>query len=186
MSHVRFFDGPDTVRRARQCLDDSGFTLDALTERLGVHAFAHLALGELTPLLRATRAGDRLDTLVRLFVVGLPVQLADARAALGPLSVEQWVAGGVVAVDDREVRSRVAIRPVGGPANWIVTHDFARPAEGAISADHVLGVSASTMALAGATIRRGVSNVFDLGTGCGVQAPRSASLPLRGDSGARG
>ena len=85
MSHVRFFDGPDTVRRARQCLDDSGFTLDALTERLGIHAFAHLALGELAPLLRATRAGDRLDTLLRLFVVGLPVSLADARAALGPL-----------------------------------------------------------------------------------------------------
>ena len=64
------FDGPDTVRRARQCLDESGFTLDALTERLGIHAFAHLALGELAPLLRATRAGDRLDTLIRLFICG--------------------------------------------------------------------------------------------------------------------
>ncbi len=43
---MRYFDGPDTVRRARQCLDESGFHLDALTERLGIHAFAHLALGE--------------------------------------------------------------------------------------------------------------------------------------------
>ena len=75
-----------------------------------------------------------------------------------------------MAVDDREVRSRVAIRPLGGPANWLVAHDFARPAEVAISADHVLGVSASTMALAGATIRREISNAFDLGTGCGIQA----------------
>ena len=57
MGHMRFFDGPDTVRRARECLDDSGFTLDALTERLGPHAFAHLALGELAPLDRATRGG---------------------------------------------------------------------------------------------------------------------------------
>ena len=176
---MRYFDGPDTVRRARQCLDESGFTLDALTERLGIHAFAHLALGELAPLLRATRAGDRLDTLLRLFVVGLPVALADARAALAPLSVEQWSAGGVVAVEDGEARSRVAIRPLGGPANWLVVHDFARPAAATLPADHVLGVSASTMALAGATIRREISSAFDLGAGCGVQAMHASAHSRR-------
>ena len=170
MSRMRYFDGPDTVRRARQCLDDAGFTLDAVTERLGTHAFAHLALGELAPLLRATRAGDRLDTLLRLFVVGVPVSLVEARAALTPLSVEGWETGGVVAVDAAEVTSRIAIRPLGEPADWLIAHDFARPAETAIAGDHVLGVSASTMALAGATIRRDISTAFDLGTGCGVQA----------------
>jgi methylase of polypeptide subunit release factors len=179
MSHTRYFDGSDTVRRARQCLDDGGFTLGALTERLGTHAFAHLAMGELVPLLRATRAGDRLDTLLRLFVVGVPVSLADARAALAPLSVEQWVAGGVVATDDREVRSRVAIRPLGGPANWFVVHDFTRPAEASIPTDHVLGLSASTMALAGATIRREISSAFDLGTGCGIQALHASAHSSR-------
>ncbi len=83
---MRFFDGPDTVRQARQGLDASGFTHDALTERLGVHAFAHLAQGERAPLVRATRAGDRLDTVLRLFVGGLPVSRAEAQAALAPLS----------------------------------------------------------------------------------------------------
>lgn len=177
--HIRYFDGPDTVRGARQCLDESGFTLDALTERLGIHAFAHLALGELAPLLRATRVGDRLDTLLRLFVVGSPVSLADARAALAPLSVEQWSTGGVVSVENGEVSSRVAIRPLGGPANWLVVHDFARPAEAAFSTDHVLGVSASTMALAGATIRREISSAFDLGAGCGVQALHASAHSSR-------
>ena len=176
---MRFFDGADTVRRARECLDDSGFTLDAVTERLGPHAFAHLALGELAPLDRATRAGDRLDTLLRLFVVGSPVALAEARAALAPLSVEQWISGGVLIDGDADVRSLMAIRPLGGPANWLVVHDFARPAEASISTDHVLGVSASTMALAGATIRREISSAFDLGTGCGVQALHASAHSRR-------
>jgi predicted RNA methylase len=38
----------------------------------------------------------------------------------------------------------------------------------------VLGVSASTAALAGATIRRPIEAAFDLGTGCGVQAVHAA------------
>ena len=78
---MRFFDRPDDVRRARQCLDEAGFGLDALTERLGVHAFAHLGQGELAPLLRSTRGGDGLDTLLQLFVFGMPVPVAAARAA---------------------------------------------------------------------------------------------------------
>ena len=177
---MRFFDSPDTARRARQCLDASDFTLAALTERLGTHAFAHLALGEVAPLERATRAGDRLDTLLRLFVIGSPVSVAEARAALAPLSVEQWVAGRVLIADDGDdVRSRIAIRPLGGPANWLVAHHFARPAEAAIAADHVLGVSASTMALVGATIRREISTAFDLGTGCGVQALHASTHSSR-------
>ena len=168
---MRFFDGPDDVRRARRCLDESGFTLDTLTERLGVHAFAHLGQGELAPLVRATQEGDGLDTLLRLFVIGMPVPVAAARAALKPLAVEEWVAGGVLtATRDGHVSSRIAIRPVGGPANWLIAHDFTRRHGTALPDDHVLGMSASTQALAGATIRREITSAFDLGTGCGVQA----------------
>ncbi len=167
---MRFFAGPDDVRRARQCLDESGFTLDSLTERLGVHAFAHLGQGELAPLLRSTRGGDGLDTLLQLFVFGLPVPVVAARAALRALPVEEWVAGGVLSADGDEVSSRIAIRPVGGPSDWLIAHDFTRRHGTALPDDHVLGMSASTQALAGATIRREITSAFDLGTGCGVQA----------------
>ena len=167
---MRFFDGPDDVRRARQCLDESGFTLDSLTERLGVHAFAHLGQGELAPLVRATQAGDGLDILLRLFVIGMPVPFGAARAALQTLPVEEWIAGGVLADIDGAVSSRIAIRPVGGPADWLIAHDFTRRHGTALPDDHVLGMSASTQALAGATIRREITSAFDLGTGCGVQA----------------
>jgi hypothetical protein len=179
MPVVRFFDSGDTVRRARQSFDATGYTLDALTDRLGPHAFTHLAGGELAPVVRATRTGDRLDTLLRLFVAGIPVPLDAARSALAPLPVEAWQTGGVVAVDGKDVRGRIAIRPLGGSQDWLVAHDLPRTAGAAVAGDHVLGVSASTMALAGATIRRPIEAAFDLGTGCGIQALHLSSHSSR-------
>ena len=168
---MRFFDRPDDVRRARQCLDEAGFGLDSLTERLGVHTFAHLGQGELAPLLRSTRGGDGLDTLLQLFVFGMPVPVAAARAALQALPLEEWVAGGVLTDDDEHVSSRIAIRPVGGPSDWLIAHDFTRRHGSALPDDHVLGMSASTTSPGGRDDppRRSTS-AFDLGTGCGVQA----------------
>ena len=78
----RFFDGPDTVRTARAALDAAGYTLEAVTERLGSDVFGHLSARERAPLLRATRAGDRLDVLIRLFLVGEPVPHHQAQSAL--------------------------------------------------------------------------------------------------------
>jgi Methyltransferase small domain len=163
-------DGPGTARRVRARLDEVGFTLEALTERLGPQATAHVAAGELAPLVRATREGDRLDTLLRLFVIGVPVPLAAARAALGTVPVEELAASGLLSVEGDEVEARIALRPLGAPENWVVAHDPTPTAARPIAANHVLGVSASTMALAGATIRRPVGATFDLGTGCGIQA----------------
>ncbi len=166
---MRFFDGPETARRAREAFDAAGYTLDALTERLGPHVFAHLSAGETAPLVRATRAGDRLDVLARLFLVGEPVRADDARVALAPLPLEDWVAGGLVDVDGDDAVGTLAIRPIGEAGDRLVAHDRPSPS-GSLPADHVLGISASTMALAGATIRRPIGSAFDLGTGCGVQA----------------
>ncbi len=70
------------------------------------------------------------------------------------------------------------IRPLGEPDDHLVAHD--RPdRSGRIRADHVLGVSASTTALAGATVRRRIEAAFDLGTGCGIQAVHAAGHSRR-------
>jgi hypothetical protein len=175
---VRFFDGPETVRRARQAFDSAGYTLAAVTERLGPHVFAHLSAGETAPLVRATRAGDRLDVLARLFLVGEPVRADDARAALAPLALEEWVAGGLVALDGDEAVGTLAVRPIGEAGERLLAHDRPSPS-GSLPADHVLGVSASTFALAGATIRRPIDGAFDLGTGCGIQAVHASDHSRR-------
>ncbi len=171
---MRFFDGFDAVRRARQAFDDAGYTLDSVIERLGPHVFAHLSAGELAPVARAARGGDRFDVLARLFLVGVPVSVDDARRALAPLPVEEWASGGVVTIDGDDVIGRIVIRPLGGPDDRLVAHDRPGPS-GTVAADHVLGVSASTTSLAGATIRRTIDAAFDLGTGCGIQAVHLAT-----------
>jgi methylase of polypeptide subunit release factors len=159
----------EVARQLRNCLDEGGFSFDAMAERLGEHAFAHLANAELAPLVRATRGGDRLDCLLRLFVLGLPVPLSVAQSVLDASTLAQCGCAGLLADERGEVRSRVAIRPIGGAEGWLVAHDFSRSAGAPLAGDHVLGLSASTMALAGATIRRPISAAFDLGTGCGIQ-----------------
>jgi methylase of polypeptide subunit release factors len=170
MMAVRFLEDRAAAARLRERLDAAGFTLDGLTERLGPHAFAHLAGRELAPLIRATRGGDRLDTLLRLFVIGVPVPRSAVVAALSPFSVDELAAASVVSLAGGEVRGRLALRPLDSPENWLVAHDRPPATGHAVPADHVLGVSASTMALAGATIRRSIRRAFDLGTGCGIQA----------------
>jgi hypothetical protein len=105
----------------------------------------------------------------------VPLSLASARNALAPLPVEVLATGGVVSVDGDDVESLIGLRPLGGPEHWVVAHDFAPTRGRPIASDHVLGVSASTMALAGATIRRPIGAAFDLGTGCGVQALYASS-----------
>ncbi len=175
---MRFFDEATDVGRARQAFDDAGYTLAAVTERLGPNVFAHLSAGEFAPLVRATRGGDRLDVLARLFLVGEPVSAAEATKALRPLAIEAWAASGIVAIDGDDVRGLLVIRPLGDPDDRLVVHDRPDPS-GAVAADHVLGISASTAALAGATIRRSIDVAFDLGTGCGVQAVHAAAHGTR-------
>ncbi len=163
-----------TAAQLRTAFDDAGYTLDNIVGRLGPHAFAHLSGGEFAPLAYATRGLDRLDVLVRLFLVGIPVPYPLAAPALSPLAVEGWAALHLVEVDGDEVRGSVVVRPLGDTGDHLVVHDRPGP-PGSLSADHVLGVSASTTALAGATIRRPIGAAFDLGTGCGVQAVHAAA-----------
>src|SRR5262249_9044543 len=139
-------------------------------ERLGPQAVAHVAAGELAPLVRATRGGDALDTLLRLFVLGVPVPLDHATGALRPLTVGALAAGGVVDTTRGDVVARITLPPIDAPTAWIVAHDRAPAAGAALAADHVIGVSTSSMALAGATVRRPGVSTLDVGTGCGVQA----------------
>ena len=115
-----------------------------------------------------------------MFLIGASVPLVEAQTALAPLPVDRWAAGGAVSIDGDEARALIVIRPLRGPQSWLVAHDFARPeAAEMIRPDHVLGISASTMALVGATIRRPIAAAFDLGTGCGVQALHASTHSLR-------
>ena len=68
--------------RLRDAFLDAGYTVDGVAGRLGPVASAALARHETVPARRATASGDPLDTLVRLFLLQLPVDQQAATRAL--------------------------------------------------------------------------------------------------------
>jgi SAM-dependent methyltransferase len=147
------------AQRVRDALDAAGWSVGALDDLLGATARTHLDRDELAPVLRRTRDGSPLSTLARLFVAGVPVAPAAARAAGVPVS---WLLpDGTAAVRLQAV--------VHGGVEITVPHDPGRAVTG-VHPDQVLGVGAASLTLAAATPRRAVGRSLDLGTGCGVQA----------------
>jgi methylase of polypeptide subunit release factors len=163
---------PRDLDAFREALD--GYTPDRVQRLLGPVGQSAHARGDLNGVERALEGEQsKLATLVRLFLLGLPVSRRRAAAALAPLAVPT-ATPLLEDVGDR-VRARVEVRPytVAEPAadTWWVVSDFgadARP--GTLPREHVLGIGAASVTLAQATVRQPVRNALDLGTGCGVQA----------------
>ncbi|ANH38011.1 Release factor glutamine methyltransferase [Nocardioides dokdonensis FR1436] len=175
----------DLPHLLRDALVRADFTYDAVAELLGPRAHDALARNETTPGLRRTaQAGSPLATLVRLFLLQTPVDVADAEAALPDL-VDRMCVEGLLEQSVGEVAARLDVRPYAtehaGPAGsagvvtehlWVVS-DLTPGLDGApqrLSADHVLGISPASTSLAQLVRREPVGRALDLGTGCGVQA----------------
>ncbi len=163
-----FGDDPDDVQRVREALDAAGYTTSTILAAIGGDGPALLARNDVEPVLRRTRSGTALDTLVRLFLCETAVSVAQAERALAPLPLARWAQAGVVAVEGDQVTALVVLQPleaVGRP--FTLAHDSnAR----ATSADRVMGISPSSRTLAEMTVRPSVRRALDVGTGSGIQA----------------
>ncbi len=167
--------GPGPILDERRLAELSSalaeFTPDAVQERLGPIGRAAHQRADLAGVER-TLGEDRLSGLIRLFLLGLPVPLDQARAALAPLDPVH--AEPLLATRGGQVRAALEVRPYAAAHQhrcWWVVSDFGsdvRP--GPLAADHVLGIGAASLTLAQATDRAPVGRALDLGTGSGVQA----------------
>ena len=164
----------DLPARLRDALVTAGFTVDAVRELLGEVADAALLRSETTPALRRT-ATDRgpLATMTRLFLLQTTVTTEAAEAAF-PGLVDRLAAEGVLDRSVGEVAARLDVRPYATEdrALWVVS-DLTPGLDGLpqrVGADHVLGISPASTALAQLTLRAEVGSSLDLGTGCGVQS----------------
>lgn len=150
----------DDVRRLREVLARHDYTYDRVVALLGPVAYDALGRGEQVPAEMATRGGSALETLVRLFLLGLAEPAASC----------DFVPDAFVERDGDEVRAALDVRPYAADdAHWWVVSDLGsdvRP----LRPDHVLGVGGASVTLAQATVRRPVASALDVGTGCGVQA----------------
>jgi hypothetical protein len=164
---------PDRAAALRAALLDAGYTYDRVADLLGPLAHAALLRNETVPARRATADGSPLATLVRLWLLQLPVPAERLEAAL-----PGWSAAladlGLVARADGLVRATVDVRPYADEDHaWWVVSDLTPGLDGPqppVPSDHVLGVSSASSSLAQLTVRGPVRRALDLGTGCGVQA----------------
>ena len=138
------------IDRFRRALD--GYTVAGLAQLLGPVGSAALSRSDLDGVRRALPAGERLSTLVSLFLLGRAVTDGAARDALEPLPLDVAVAAGLVEVSGDSVRALVQVRPHAvpgtGPQSWVVSDLGSDVRPGPMAADHVLGVGPAALTLA--------------------------------------
>lgn len=159
----------DNITRLREALGGVGYTAAGIATRLGPDAVAALRRNDFRAALRATDgAGDRLATLIRLFVCGQTEPEEAVARALAPLPLSEALDAGLIERVGGGARAALELEPYGDW--WVVSDLSAASRPGPLRADHVLGVGGASTTLAGATLREPVGSALDLGTGCGVQA----------------
>lgn len=162
-------DDIDRVRRLRDAFDTAGLTGRHLRERLGVADKPNTSYGrgEIPRLLRRCPPREPFGALARMFLLGVPVTEADARAALGP------------AVDDAAALGVLGEAGGGGfvgkmRVTWL--DDLLLWAEAPWNpdppprTDHVMSVSPTSRELVRFAVPPAGGRVLDLATGCGVVA----------------
>lgn len=149
----------------RAAFDAAGYTDRGVAEVLGRTTQAELGPKRLAVLLRRTAGGSPLETLIRLFILGVTVPEQAARAALGDLA--DAAATGLVTSAAGDVRATVEIRCY---RHLLVAFDRDGRRPDDVAADYVMGISPSTIGLAGLTVRRPNRTALDLGCGSGFQA----------------
>lgn len=170
---------PELVARLRADLLAADFTVARLETLWGAEAGAALARSHRVPARRALDLVVEFDpaaVLARLFVLGLPVAVADAAMALPSVELAGAVQLGICRWEGEAVAPTVDLRPYSfvdewGLADWWLASDLGELALGsALPPGHVLGLGGASLTLAGLQLGRPADLALDLGTGCGIQA----------------
>jgi len=161
------FDDPNDFDRLRDVLARADYTDRGVTELLDVKDARAISGCDVDILRRRTAGGTPLETLVRLFLVGVSVDVAAARRAVEPMTLEEWTAAGLLQVQDDAVRAAVQLLPFQG---LLIAFDRPQHLQSQRKEDYVMGIGSSTLTLANLTVRRPAQAALDLGTGCGLLA----------------
>ncbi|HWE82072.1 MAG TPA: class I SAM-dependent methyltransferase [Gaiellaceae bacterium] len=158
-------DDPGPIVALRQAFTGAGFDGDAVRRSLGAHDETVVRAGE-APLLRRRIEGlGALGTLIALFVLDLPVPVAEVEEALPGLTAARLEALGLAATVGGLVRTDVRIVPHG---ELVIVSDPG--GRGVSQPDHVAGLHNASGMLDQLTVRRPIGTALDVGTGSGIHA----------------
>jgi len=169
MQHTRgkspAFASPDEYTQARNLLETANYTELGIAEALKVDKRAPPRTGD-PILIRRTAGGSRLDTLLRLFLICIPVEREAVCRALHPMELEQWVDAGLIRVENGMASAALRLSRL---KHLVLAHDF-RLHTGEHWPDFVMGIGGATRTQAMTTVRKRCSLALDMGTGSGVLA----------------
>jgi len=164
--------GPDEYARMRDVLRGAGYDDKGLIDLLGPIQLPARTGRELPHIVHLTRGGRPVDTLVRLFMAGVPVEETPARQALAPVPLTDWARAGLIEVRESAVTGRVRLMPF---REIVLACDYGDLFEPGGAWEQVMGITTSTLALADFTVRRPCRSALDLGSGGGVQSLMAAA-----------
>jgi methylase of polypeptide subunit release factors len=167
--------------RFRDLLRDLNYTPSGIADILCQGKGKSETSQHATSQLSATLSHSPLETLLRLFLLHQPVDVELVRKTVEETDLYYWVRMGLIRIDQGTVFPLIHIFPYaqmllvsdhqryGGSsaAQFPSLHEETTPVE---AADFVMGLNATCLQLANATIRRPNESFLDLGSGCGIQS----------------
>jgi len=154
----------------RERLWAAGFTEKSVSEILEGKSDRNI---DVAYVIRRTVEPSPFHSLVRLFLLGIPVVMENAVAALSRPGIQCALESRLIEDFGKSVRAVACLRPW---REFFLLSDFLPPQGEPLPSDFVMsGTAASSRLLTRLTIRRRVAKALDLGTGAGIHALLAAS-----------
>jgi 23S rRNA A1618 N6-methylase RlmF len=152
---------------AREVLQRANYTQQGIAQRLGKKPVLAVSAVDLPPWLTRTRQLSPLDTLIRLFLLGVSVPFDAAKHAVAPTPLPTWIRAGLLKAeqDSAPVSARLKLVAVN---DLVIAADRPQSQRGANRANIVMPPALTSMEVANATIRDSSRRTLDVGTGSGI------------------
>ena len=163
---------PQDARRLRQSFADAQYTEQGLLRLFGVVETPMPHLRNLPRLLDLTSEPTLLNTLVRWFLLGLPVARERVRGLVPEELLGTFVEAGLLRVEAEALAPTALLVPVGP---YLVASDLYQKLLSTQDFEHVLTINPPARLLMDFTVRRPSRATLDLCSGSGVQALAAAA-----------
>jgi SAM-dependent methyltransferase len=158
---------PERLKKLRNVLLSADFTPEGVLKTIGVTDSASIKESDILLLMHRTQGGTPLETLIRLFLMEMPVDSIFLATAIEPMGLVEWEEMGLISVHGGSAKAEIKLFPY---QDLMIAYDLPRRLLSEDGYDFVMGIGGSSITLANLTIRREAKLALDLGAGCGFQA----------------